>query len=131
MKPLLSVDIPPQFEKLLHEEVGRDIVRAELREALQPAYTGPVGRTRPAPRPKRRHKPETARLYARLREVPRNVSLEKAAKMFDRKMIPFPVPKRLRDNGWPDTWEKAWKGSFRKKFSDLRGCAWRAQNLPK
>jgi hypothetical protein len=82
------------------------------------------------PQPKqRRHKPETERLYARLREVPRDIPLEKAAQMYDHAQRPFPVPKHLRDRDWPDSWVKAWKdkaGGFRKKLSDLRQCALRA-----
>jgi hypothetical protein len=75
--------------------------------------------------PKKRHyKPETERLYTRLTEVPRNVSLEKLARLFDEGQRPFRVPKHLRDKGWPDSWVKAWEGDFRKKFSDLKQCAW-------
>lgn len=86
------------------------------------------GAPAPSKAKRRRHKPETARLYARLREVPRNVPLEKAAQMYDRKQIPFPVPKHLRDRGWPDSWVKTWKDTgFRRKFHDLRQHAWQAK----
>jgi hypothetical protein len=82
----------------------------------------------PTVQPKKRwHKPQTERLYTRFVEIPRTVPLEKAALMYDKAQRPFPVPKYLRDRGWPDSWVKAWNdkdGGFRKKLSDLRQCAW-------
>lgn len=110
--------------------------QAELRkkrelEALTMRVHGAPAQLKPK---QRRHTPQTKRLYGRLREVPRNVPLEKAAGMYDHGQIPFPVPKYLRDKDWPDTWLKAWKdkeGGFRKKLSDLRQCAWQAKKPTK
>jgi hypothetical protein len=112
----------------------QSILREQQRGILLPVGPGPEPISRPvlvsatyeAPRKKKRHyKLETERLYTRLTEVPRNVSLEKLAHLLDEGQRPFRVPKHLRDKGWPDSWVKAWEGPFRKKFSDLRQCAWR------
>jgi hypothetical protein len=114
----------------------QSILRERQKGILLPVGPGPEPVTRPVlvsaayepPRKKKRqYKPETERLYARLTEAPRNVSLEKLAHLFDEGQRRFRVPKHLRDKGWPDSWVKAWKdkdGGFRKKLSDLRQSAW-------
>jgi hypothetical protein len=124
-KPLLDVTINPAFEELLHSQIGLEIVRGELRDALQSAHSGPkIIR----PKKRRHHKPVTERLYARLREVPRNVPLKEAAEKYDHRMRPFPVPKHLRDGGWPESWSRVWlDADFRRKFHDLRQHAWQAK----
>jgi hypothetical protein len=41
LKPLLDVTTTPEFEHKLRSEIDREIFRAEVRDALQPTYSGP------------------------------------------------------------------------------------------
>ena len=80
---------------------------------------------------KRKHKPETAALYARIREIPKDVSLRDFCRTFDNvQRTTFHLPKDWRDQGCPDSWTKAWQnGKWRKRIHDLRQNAWR--DVPK
>jgi hypothetical protein len=76
---------------------------------------------------KHRQKPETERLYARIREIPlKGVSLKEFCKRIDQAQRPFPIPERWLKDGWPKSWVRAeliskWKD----KIHNLRQNAWR------
>jgi hypothetical protein len=46
LKRLLPVPITAEFEEKLLAEISHETLRAELRAALQPAYSGPGGQAR-------------------------------------------------------------------------------------
>jgi hypothetical protein len=92
------------------------------------------GAARPTKKLKKR-KPDAASdaqlRYARIREIPREVSLKECCKRFDAMQRPFRTPKAWQGEGCPPTWGEAWKNSdWRKKIHDLHQTAWRSENLP-
>lgn len=121
--------IPPEFEEKLHSEIGQDIVRKELRDALQAdvKYRGPAkAKRKPA-----RQSARTMVVYKRIREIPRDVPLDTFVLRCDRMQRPFPVPgyiaKLIKSNRIP-TWQECYQNAdARNKIHNLRQRAWKSK----
>jgi hypothetical protein len=109
-------------------EIAHENLRAELHEALQSANAAPAARRKPQRKTKQHgSKSRTKLLYARIREIPQEVSLKTFCQRCDRMQRPFPVPKYLIDQGYPEKWLEAWKVPMqRRKLHDLRQRAWKS-----
>lgn len=103
-------------------EARRNRMLAELRLPVEPDPA-------PKPAPKRkqpRHDQKTERVYARIRETPREVPLKEFCKRCDHMQHRFPTPKYWRDEGCPEKWFEAWQISkWRGRIHALRQNAWR------
>jgi hypothetical protein len=108
-------------------EARRNRLLAENLHLAVDSAPAPPPKPAPARRSKQRqHNAATEQLYARIREIPRDVPLKEFCKRCDRMQRRFPTPRYWQDDGCPSKWFEGWRNlGWREKIHDLRQNAWR------
>ncbi len=128
IEPKSKLQVEAEFKAALRQRRMLDGSTLPVKSTLPvPGDSHPASKTKK----KRKYKPATERLYARIREIPRSVRLKEFCRRCDApQRISFPVPKDWRAEGCPDTWLSAWEiPKWRERIHNLRQNAWR--DVPK